>query len=198
MDILNDVVMPLIGSPWIYLVVLLSVAGDGFVPPIPGETLVIPLAALAASQGAPDPLLLIAFASAGSFIGDSIAFWIGRLFGREGISRLKLGFIPRMISWAEQQLMTRPAMILIPMRFVPGCRIAVNIAAGISGFPYRTFALWCVISGIFWGILTVTVGYLAGSWFRDNPLHAVLFALALAVSIGWLLDFTTRRWRREA
>ena len=41
--------LPLISSPWIYLVVVVAVAVDGFLPVVPSETLVIGLGAMSAT-----------------------------------------------------------------------------------------------------------------------------------------------------
>ena len=58
MDILNDFVLPLATSPWVYLVALLLVVLDGVFPVFPSEVVIVGLAALAASSAVPDIILL--------------------------------------------------------------------------------------------------------------------------------------------
>src|SRR6478752_4306764 len=74
----------LAASPWIFLVVFLFAALDGFFPPVPSESVVIALAALGFAQGTPNVWLLILVAALGAFTGDQIAYQIGsRVTGRE-------------------------------------------------------------------------------------------------------------------
>ncbi len=69
--------LELASSPWIYVVMYLFATIDGFFPPIPSESVVIALAAVAVSTGEPNIWLLIPVAAAGAFTGDQIAYLIG-------------------------------------------------------------------------------------------------------------------------
>lgn len=46
LDGVNDIVLGLAGSPWVYLVVFGFVAIDAFVPPVPSESALVALAAV--------------------------------------------------------------------------------------------------------------------------------------------------------
>src|SRR5690349_22926853 len=76
-----DHLLPLISSPWLYLVVLLAVAVDGFIPVVPSETLVIGLGALSAT-GRPNLVALAMAAIAGGMAGDRVSYFLGRKAGR--------------------------------------------------------------------------------------------------------------------
>ena len=71
--VLNDTVSTLAGSPWVYFVVLAVCLIDGFFPPVPSETVVVAAAAVSASTGSPNMLLLVAVAALGAMAGDNIA-----------------------------------------------------------------------------------------------------------------------------
>ncbi len=73
--------MQAIASPWLYLVLFAVTIIDGFFPPIPSETVLVAAAAVTASTGEGNLLLLGAVAAIGAAIGDNIAFLIGRGLG---------------------------------------------------------------------------------------------------------------------
>ena len=56
--------LALAGSPWIFVVLYLFATIDGFFPPIPSESVVIALAALAISSGQPNIWLVMLVAAA--------------------------------------------------------------------------------------------------------------------------------------
>lgn len=188
MDILNDVVLPLASSPWIYLITLLLVLVDGFFPPFPSETVVVALAALAASNGVPDLWPLLAVSAVGAFLGDNVAYGIGRACGKGRIERIKFRPLTRLLHWAEKGLAARPGTLVLSARYVPMGRIAVNVTAGAIGYSYWRFVPWCMLAGLLWASYNIAIGYLAGQWFEDNPLLGMVIAIVLAVGLGWLLD----------
>lgn len=57
MDAWNELISPLVASPWIYVLVFVFVLIDAFFPPIPSELAVVGLAALSAATGTPDTCL---------------------------------------------------------------------------------------------------------------------------------------------
>jgi len=71
------------GSPVTYLVVALAAGGDVLLPVIPAETIVITAAVLAA-QGRLSIWLIVVPVAVGAFIGDNIAYWLGRGVGEIG------------------------------------------------------------------------------------------------------------------
>jgi membrane-associated protein len=148
-DALNDLVFALAGSAWVYPVVFALVVIDGFFPPLPSETVVVALGALAVSAGAPHPVWLIAVTTAGAVLGDSTAYLIGRRIGparfgwqrRPGVAGERAG--------ARAALLARPASLLLTARYIPVGRVAVNMTAGATGFPARRFVPLAVLLGVF-------------------------------------------------
>src|SRR4051812_47920182 len=122
--------LALAGAPWMFLVVVLFAAVDGFFPPIPSESLVIALAALAGSSGEPNIWLLVLVAALGAFAGDQIAYQIGT---KVKVRRLRILGSARgqaAIDWAEAALSKRGAAFIIAARYIPVGRVAVNMTAG--------------------------------------------------------------------
>ncbi len=77
-DQLNALVTEHAGSPWVLAAVLTLAALDAFVPPLPSESVVIGLSAIAADTGHPNRWALFACAVVGAFLGDNLTYTMGR------------------------------------------------------------------------------------------------------------------------
>ena len=93
-----DYLLPLISSPWLFVIIFLLVAFDGFVPVAMSEAVIIGLAALSTS-GPPNLVWLAAAAVAGGMAGDRISYYVGH----KANSRIKGGktFDPT-VSWFRE------------------------------------------------------------------------------------------------
>jgi len=191
MDIFNDLVLPLATSPWVYLIALLLVVLDGICPVFPSELIVAGLAALAASSAVPDIVLLLLTASLGAMLGDSLTYALGRLIGVRRLQSTRLRPLARLLRWASRRMGPRAGMVVLTARFIPFARLAVNLTAGSTNFPYARFAPFCLVAGVIWAADNVTLGYFAGHWFRNQPLLGMALAIGLAMAIGLALDFFT-------
>lgn len=192
MEIINDIVMPMARSPWIYLIVFLCVMGDGFIPPVPAETVVVPLAALAAAEGQPLLWPLMLAAALGSVLGDHVAYGVGRMVDRQ---RLTSGYLRRLeplILKVEAGLEKRLGLTLVSMRYLPGLRITTNLAAGMVDTSYGRFLPWCTVAGICWALFMTLAGYLAGHWFGENTWIAIIVALFFAMTVSLVLEWAVQ------
>ena len=70
-------------QPWIYAAVVLACLIDGFFPPVPSEALVVGMAALAATHGGHGLWLLLLAGVLGAFLGDNVAYSLGRRMGTD-------------------------------------------------------------------------------------------------------------------
>ncbi|GEA82030.1 DedA family protein [Cellulomonas uda] len=192
--------LDLAASPWIYLVMYLFAAIDGFFPPIPSESVVIALAALAVGPGGePNLWVVVPVAALGAFTGDQIAFSIGR---RVPVHRLRLfrsGRGQAALAWAERALERRGASFIIAARYIPVGRVAVNMTAGAVGFPRRRFTFLAAIAAVTWACYSTVIGVSAGAAFRDHsPLWGVVVGVVGGVVIGVVVDWALRRWLSRA
>jgi membrane protein DedA with SNARE-associated domain len=167
---------------------------DGFFPPIPSESVVIALATLSVSVGAPSLWLLVPVAALGAFAGDQIAYAIG---SRVRVRELRL-FRPRKaqaaLDWAESALAKRGAAFIIAARYIPVGRVAVNMTAGAVGFPRGRFMLLDAIAALTWAIYSMLIGVSAGKWLGHHPALAVVVGVIGGVLIGFAVDWFLRRW----
>lgn len=191
--------MQAIASPWLYAVLFAVTIIDGFFPPIPSETVLVAAAAVAASTGDGNLLLLGAVAAVGAVIGDNLAFVIGRRLGTTRFAWMRRPRVAATFAYAQQALDRRSATLILGARYIPVGRVAVNMSAGALGFPWRRFLPLSIIAGTSWSIFSLAIGLLAGAWIKDQPLLSAGLGIAVALIIGVLIDrIAAVRRRRTA
>ncbi|WHP17003.1 DedA family protein [Cellulomonas sp. ES6] len=181
-------------SLWVYPALTLFALVDGFFPPIPSESVVIGLASLSVSHGAPN-LALIALAGAlGAFAGDQIAYTIGSQVDvhRLRIFRSERG--RRTLAWAEHALEHRGSSFILAARYIPVGRVAVNMTAGALRYPRRRFVGLTALAAVTWAGYGTAVGVGAGVWLESHPLVAVVAGVVVGTLVGVAIDWVLRRW----
>lgn len=197
LDGVNDLALDLAGSPWVYLIVLAFVAVDAFFPPIPSESVIVALAAISVSDGDPNLVLLTLVSVAGALIGDNTAYGIGRRLGTERFAVLRRPKGRQLIERATEELDQRAAVLILTARYIPVGRVAVNVTAGATRFPYRRFLPLAVLAAVSWAVYSVAIGVVAGSWVKDNPLVGAGVAIVFALILGFAIDHLLARRRRR-
>lgn len=190
--------MQAIASPWLYLVLFAVTIIDGFFPPIPSETVLVAAAAVTASTGEGNLLLLGAVAAIGAAIGDNIAFLIGRGLGTTRFAWMRRPRVAAAFTYAQRALDRRSATLILGARYFPVGRVAVNMTAGALRFPWRRFLPLSLIAGLSWSVFSLAIGLLAGAWIKDQPLLSAGLGIAIALIIGFVIDrIAAARRRRE-
>ncbi len=197
-DILNDLIMQAIASPWLYLVLFAVTIVDGFFPPVPSETVLVAAAAVAASTGEGNLLLLGAVAAIGAAIGDNVAFLIGRGLGTTRFAWMRRPRVAAAFAHAQRALDRRSATLILGARYIPVGRVAVNMSAGALDFPWRRFLPLSLIAGISWSVFSLVIGLLAGAWIKDQPLLSAGLGIVIALLIGLVIDRIAAARRRRA
>jgi membrane protein DedA with SNARE-associated domain len=193
MDAITQFIMQASGSPWVYIVLAVVCVVDAFFPPVPSETVVVGLATLAVSTGTPWLWLVVVLAAAGAIIGDNIAYAIGRSIGITRFAWMRRPRVAAAFAWARRGVHKRPASLILTGRYIPVGRIAVNMTAGATGFPWKRFAPLSALAGTSWALYAVANGTLVGHWFHANPILGVCIAIGCAIAIGVLVDHLTQR-----
>ncbi|MHA7305165.1 DedA family protein [Arthrobacter sp. TMN-49] len=194
----TDLVLAAAGQPWIYLVVVLGCIIDGIFPPFPSEAIVVGLASLTITPGGPAPWLLLPAAILGAFIGDNIAYSIGRRVGTQRFSWMRTPLMVRSFDRVGQELQQRAVSFILVARFLPVVRVAVNLTAGATGYSRKGFMAITAASASLWASYSLGIGVLAGTWFRQNPLLGLIVAVALAAVLGIVADSVAGLIRRRA
>ncbi|MDO5701629.1 MAG: VTT domain-containing protein [Bowdeniella nasicola] len=191
---LQDQVLAIVDTPWILLVVMILTTIDGFFPPVPSESIVIAAAVLIVAGSGPHLGFLLLAAAAGAYLGDIIAFTIGRHLPIEKIPILRGRKAARALAWADRALQQRATVFLMSARFIPIGRVAVNVTAGTVGFPRRFFLIIDAFAAVFWALYSVGLGLAAGAILKEHPLLGILAGVAGGVVIGYILDFALKRF----
>lgn len=186
--VLETWVLELASSPWVYPAMFGFATVDGFFPPLPSESVLITLAVSAHGSGVPWlPLVLVAGA-AGAWVGDQLAYQIGRAIGIRRIPYLRSARGRRMVNRAEKLLAKRGASFILAARYVPIGRVAVNMTAGAVGYPRRRFMAIAGLAAVLWALYSAGIGILAAAWLGHEPLLAIGVGLVLGVAAGFVVD----------
>jgi membrane protein DedA with SNARE-associated domain/membrane-associated phospholipid phosphatase len=177
-----------------YAVVFLFVAVESLGVPLPGETVLVTAAALAA-LGHLSIWWVIAIAAAGGIVGDAAGYWIGRLGGLPLLKRYG-----RLVHFDEHKLERvhsffnrHGSKAVFFGRFIALLRTWAALLAGTAEMPYSVFTLYNVLGGIAWASLFGALGYVFGKslpllerYIGQASLAVVLLiALVVALWLGW-------------
>lgn len=178
-------------SPWLGFALFGLVVLDAFFVIVPSETAVVALGSLALSTGSPSVAVVLLAAGAGAVVGDSACYLIGRLVAVRPPTRPRL--LAAAFQRAESLLQRRAAVLILTARYVPFARIAVNLTAGATRFPYRRFLPLSILAGAGWALFNVVVGASVGAWLGNDPLLAVAVSVLTAICLGVAVDYAAGR-----
>ena len=182
------------GSAWTYVLILVVCAGDAVFPVLPGETIVVAAAVLAANHHLSIALIVLAAAS-GALLGDNTAYAIGH----SGLRRLAERFTRsdksrRRLEWAREQLDRHGIWIIVVARFVPGGRTATTYVAGTVDMPWkRRFLPATTVAATLWALYSSALGYLGGSAFENNLWLPMLIGAGAGLLVGGVGELVRRK-----
>ncbi|MER5882442.1 VTT domain-containing protein [Streptomyces sp. NPDC001941] len=199
-----DSVGSLTGSPWIYVVVAVSVVLDVFLPVLPSGVLVITAATAAAAgstsvvdgqvaHDAPSLLVLALCAATASVLGDLVAY---RLAWRGGERLDRAIARSRRLTSAQERLGSALAkgggVLVVIARFAPAGRSVVSLGAGAAHRKVKEFLPWSALAGVAWAGYSVGLGYFGGQWLGAGWFGAAVSLVALFLA-GTLAAYVMRR-----
>ncbi len=194
-------VSSLVDTPWVFLLVGLSVLLDVFLPVLPSGILLIS-AVTASSAGrdgardAWDMLALLLCAAAASCLGDLVAYRIAYRGGDWLEQRLARS---RRLSTAQQRLGSVLAhgggALVVLARFAPAGRSVMSLGAGAAHRRPAEFLPWSALAGLVWASYGVLVGWLGGHWLGAGWLGTGV-SLASLIGAGTVASWVFRREHR--
>lgn len=192
MHIIEDWVLTIADSWWVHLVLFACSAIDGIFPTVPSESLVVMLSSLWSSSGSPAIIAVALAAWSGAFLGDNVAFAIGRKVGWERFRFLQHGKGLAAVQAAGRGLERRALVYLMTARYIPFGRTAVNVSAGAVRYPWQRFWPRSLLATFVWAVFSCTIGVLAGAWFENNHILAVVVGLVVAVTVSLIVERLVR------
>jgi len=160
----------------------------GFV--LPGELAVVTAGILAARSHVP-LVAVMAAAVAGSILGDSIGYLVGRHF-QGWIKRHLPG--PRWKQAQESLRRSGPVAVFLA-RFTPFIRSLMPPVAAAARLPYSRFLPWSAAAGVLWGAGSVLVGY----FFERNAEKILTWSVAIVALVAAVIGggiYLATRYRR--
>lgn len=181
-----------------YPAIALIVALDGVIPFFPGETVIVAGGNLAGQDGKLWLFGVILAGMIGAMVGDSAAYWLGRI-GGERVDRWLIRVAGRDRLEAAQHMVQRRGPVLVTAgRFLPGVRIAINFTAGAGHMTYKRFLTFNALGSAIWATQAALLGYVFGKQFEDQPWVGLGIAIGIAILIGGLVAlYEHRKVRRE-
>lgn len=150
-----------------YWAILLLMAMESSVIPVPSE-IVIPPAAFLAAQGRLSLTGVLIAGTLGSYVGSAASYWISLWVGRPLIARYgKFFFLSAdKVARAERWLVRYEAGGIFFARLLPVIRHLISIPAGILRMNFARFTLMTVLGAGLWCGVLAYFGTLA---FRVKP-----------------------------
>ncbi|MDI1429197.1 MULTISPECIES: DedA family protein [Polyangium] len=124
----------------------------------------------------------------GSAMGDQVAYFLGKRFGRSFVDRRPK--LASHIGRATSLLERHPVLFILGFRFIYGLRNVAPVAIALSRIPTARFLVLNVISAAVWAVLVTGAGYLFGqaveaargklhAWDERLAMGAVLAAISI-------------------
>ena len=178
---------------WFIAVIFIIALLDSVVPVVPSETTVI-IGGVAAGAGDQNLLLVIVAGAIGAFIGDNLAYLIGRSFHGPIARRAeRKPSTQRRLDWAANQVRERGGLLLVTARFIPGGRTALTISCGLTQQPHGWFVKWVALAVTIWATYAAVLGAIFGRALQDNHTAAFLIAFVTALAINIVIELIRKR-----
>jgi membrane protein DedA with SNARE-associated domain len=188
-----------IGSYGTLAVFLLMILESACIP-VPSEA-IMPYGGFLVSQGKAALFWIVAAGVAGNLVGSWIAWWVGRVKGREWLLRWHwLHVTPRRLDAADRWFARWGDWAVLLTRCLPIIRTFISLPAGIARMPFWRFTVLTLIGCIPWVTALALVGREVGDNWEDiqKQLHYFDYAVAVAIVLGIVWLVVRRRRGRPA
>jgi membrane protein DedA with SNARE-associated domain len=183
--------IPIYG-PWIIFgIVALESAGV----PLPGETILVAAALLAATTGQINIVLVVLAAATGAIVGDGMGYMVGRRFGLPFLRRYG-----RYIRLDEDRLLIGRYLFLqygsavvFFGRFIAVLRMFAALLAGANSMPAGRFFVFNATGGVCWACLFGFGTYAVGAEIYKISGTLSAISLGLFIAAGCALSIFVRR-----
>jgi membrane protein DedA with SNARE-associated domain len=183
--------IPIYG-PWIIFgIVALESAGV----PLPGETILIAAALLAATTGQINIVVVVLAAATGAIVGDGMGYMVGRRLGLPFLRRYG-----RYVRLDEDRLLIGRYLffqygsaVVFFGRFIAVLRMFAALLAGANSMPARRFFFFNITGGVCWACLFGFGAYAVGAEIDKISRAPSLILLGLFIAAGYALSIFIRR-----
>jgi membrane protein DedA with SNARE-associated domain len=160
---------------WGYGGVIILMAMESSIFPVPSE-LVIPPAAILATQGGSMTLTGVILAGTfGSWLGSAITYWIALYVGRPVVMRFGKFFLmpPEKIERAERFMHRYEGGGIFFARLLPVIRHLISIPAGMLRMGFLKFSVLTTIGSAIWCAVLAMLGQKVGNKLDSQQIAAL-------------------------
>jgi membrane protein DedA with SNARE-associated domain len=192
--LLSDALTNLISTygPWIVFgVVAVESAGV----PLPGETILVAAALLAAATGQINIVLVVLAAAAGAVVGDGVGYTVGRRFGLPFLRKhgRYIGLDKDRLLIGRYLFLRYGAAVVFFGRFIAVLRMFAALLAGVNDMPAVRFFFFNMTGGICWACVFGFGAYAVGAEINKISGMLTVISLGLFIAVGSALSIFIRR-----
>ena len=160
---------------WGYFGVIILMAMESSIFPVPSELVVPPAAILAAQGGKMTITGVILAGTFGSWLGSAITYWVAMLVGRPLVMRFGKYFLmpPAKIERAEIFMHRYEGGGIFFARLLPVIRHLISIPAGMIRMGFLKFSILTVIGSAIWCSVLAALGQKVGSGLDADQMAAL-------------------------
>jgi membrane-associated protein len=146
---------------------------------LPGDSLLLAAGIFAATPGGPISIIpTILVFIAGSFLGDQLGYWVGRIAGPRVFNRPQSRFFdPANVDKAKAFFDKYGVLTIIVARFVPVVRAFAPTMAGVTKLNYALFIGLSAVGAILWGSGVTSLGFFLGQLIPDLEKYIYLVVI---------------------
>jgi membrane protein DedA with SNARE-associated domain len=163
--------------------------------PLPGETILIAAALLAATTGQINIVVVVLAAAAGAIVGDGMGYMVGRQLGLPFLRRYG-----RYIRLDEDRLLIGRYLlfqygnaVVFFGRFIAVLRMFAALLAGANCMPAGRFFFFNMTGGVCWACLFGFGAYTVGAEIYKISGMLSVISLGLFIAAGYALSIFIRR-----
>ena len=175
---------------WGYVGVIILMAMESSIFPVPSE-IVIPPAAILAAQGGHMTLTGVVLAGTfGSWLGSAITYLVARVVGRRIIGRYGnyIFLPPKKVARAERFMHRYESGGIFFARLLPVIRHLISIPAGIIRMNFPRFSALTIFGSAIWcGVLAWLGGQVGETLKKTDPDQIRAMKQGIGVDLGGLI-----------
>ncbi|MBM7464416.1 DedA family protein [Microbacterium esteraromaticum] len=183
----------------------LAIALENLFPPLPSEA-ILPMAGIAAHDGAFGLWEAVAWTTLGSLVGALALYGLGAWLGLDRLRRvadrlplIAVSDVDRTVAWFQRH----GGKAVFFGRFIPIFRSLISIPAGVARMPVWRFSALTTAGSLIWNTVFILCGWFLGSgWhiveqYVDVVQNIVIVVVAAVVVVIVVLRIRSRRAGRS-
>ena len=168
--------------------------------PLPGE-LMMTYTGFLVGQNHLNWFVSIVFALIGTMAGMTVTYFVGRFLGETFFVKYGCYFHmgPKQLKKSKIWFEKYGNRLIIVAYFIPGVRHVTGYFSGISGLPFKKFALFAYTGGAIWVCTFISIGKVLGdSWEQyHRQISFYLTVASIIISIIIILSLAYKYYREQ-